>query len=62
MAIHPYNTCTQPCFDEIPGILREGKEHTLKVEPNVEAQYCDRQRQHNLISVPNRNAKILMRT
>ena len=58
MAIHLYETCVQPCFYEIPGLLRERKELTFEVEPNVDAKYSDRQRQHNLILVPNRNASI----
>ncbi len=45
-----------PGLYEIPGLLREGKELTLEVEPNVDAPYSDRQHQHDLLSVPNCNA------
>jgi hypothetical protein len=45
-----------PRLYENPGLLRRGKELTLEVERNIGAPYSDRQRQHSLISVPNRNA------
>jgi hypothetical protein len=45
-----------PCLYEIPGRLRGGKGLTLEVERNTGAPYSDCQRQHSLISVPNRNA------
>ena len=61
MAIHPYDICAQPCLNEIPGLLCEGKKPTLEVERNVDDPYSYRQRQHNLILVPNRNACKLMR-
>lgn len=56
LAIHPYDICAQPMLYEIPCLLRGGKGLTLEVERNIGAPYSDRQRQHSLISVPNRNA------
>jgi len=45
-----------PCLYEIPGPLRGDKRLTLEVERNIGAPYSNCQRQHNLVSVPNRNA------
>jgi hypothetical protein len=45
-----------PCLYEIPGLLRGYKGLTLEVKRNIGAPYSDCQREHNLISVPNRNA------
>ena len=56
MAIHPYDICAQPCSNEIPGLPREGKNPTLEVERDIDDPYSYRQRQNNLISVPNYNA------
>ena len=44
-----------PCLYEIPGLLCGGKGLTLEVERNIAEPHSDCQRQHNLISVPNRN-------
>jgi hypothetical protein len=45
-----------PCLYEIPGLLCGGKGLTLEVERNIGKPDSDCQRQHDLISVPNRNA------
>jgi hypothetical protein len=47
-----------PCLYEIPGLPRGlgGKGLTLEVERNIDPPYSDCQRQHSLISVPDRNA------
>jgi len=41
---------------EIPGLLPGGKGLTLEVERNIGTPYGGCQRQHSLISVPDRNA------
>jgi hypothetical protein len=62
MVVHPYETCAQPCLYNIPGLRGERKELTLEVARNADAKYSGRQRQHNLVSFPNRNAGIYIST
>jgi hypothetical protein len=45
-----------PYIYVIPGLMHGGKGLTLEVESNIGAPYSGCQRQHSLISVPNRNA------